>query len=125
MTDAKQAGVRSGCPIATTLDILGDKWSALLIRDMLTGKSRYGQFRASPEGIPTNILASRLRGLEAAGIVRREAYQDRPLRHDYVLTEKGRALLPALQEICRWANRYYPGTWTPPESFMQPYGHAS
>ncbi|MBT3767855.1 MAG: helix-turn-helix transcriptional regulator, partial [Rhodospirillales bacterium] len=54
---------RSGCPISTTLDILGDKWSLIIIRDMLTGKSRYGEFQDSPEGIPTNILAARLKRL--------------------------------------------------------------
>ena len=109
---------RSPCPIATTLDIFGDKWSFIIIRDLLTGKSRYGEFLDSPEGIPTNILAERLKRLTAAGIVEKALYQERPPRYAYSLTAKGEELLPALQEICRWANKHMPGTWTPPESFM-------
>lgn len=110
---------RSLCPIATTLDIVGDKWSFIVIRDLMTGKSRYGEFLTSPEGITTNILADRLKRLTREGIVEKRPYQQRPVRYEYVLTEKGDALLPALQEICRWANRYMPGTWTPPPSFME------
>ena len=119
------AGTRSGCPIATTLDILGDKWTMVLIRDMLNGKTRYSQLTMWPEGIPTNILANRLKMMEKTGLVRRDVYQERPVRHQYLLTEKGRALLPVLQEICRWGNAYYPDTWVPPDAFMQPYVPAS
>ena len=57
--------------------------------------------------------------LVAEGLVERTPYQDRPVRYEYQLTEKGTRLLPVLQEICRWANRYYPDSWTPPESFMK------
>lgn len=109
---------RSGCPIATTLDLLGDKWSLVIVRDMLTGKANFGDFLASPEGISTNILAERLRRLEAAELVVKRAYQARPPRYEYRLSDKGEALLPVLQAICRWANTYVPGTWMPPESFM-------
>jgi len=109
---------RSSCPIASTLDILGDKWSLVLVRDLLTGKQRFNQFSDSPEGVPTNLLASRLRKLEAKGIVRKEAYQSRPVRYAYTLTPAGRALLPVLQEMCRWANTYIEGTWKPPDAFM-------
>jgi len=117
---ARPAGAaRSGCPIATTLDLVGDKWSLVLIRDMLTGKSRFGEFLASPESIPTNILASRLKRMEELGLVTRAPYQTRPPRHAYQLTAMGRALAPILQSICRWANQYFPDTWTPPESFME------
>jgi DNA-binding HxlR family transcriptional regulator len=110
---------RSGCPIASTLDVLGDRWSLVIVRDMLTGKSRFQQFLASPERITTNILADRLAVLEAAGLVEKAAYQERPPRHDYRLTEAGVGLLPVLQRVCRWANRHLPGTWTPPASFME------
>lgn len=109
---------RSGCPIATTLDIIGDKWSMIVVRDMLVGKTRYNEFLASPEGITTNILADRLKRLEQAGIVEKTPYQERPVRNSYNLTEDGEALLPVLQEICRWANARIPGTWIPPKSFM-------
>lgn len=117
--DPKSAG-RSGCPIATTLDLLGDAWSLVLVRDMLNGKARFNQFLDSPEGITTSILASRLKRLEACGLIRKRPYQKRPTRYEYSLTPKGRALHPVLQEICRWANRHYPNTWTPPASFMVP-----
>ena len=110
--------LRSPCPIASTLDLVGDRWTLVVIRDMLTGKRLYGEFLASPEGISTNILADRLQSLERAGLVRRRAYQSNPPRHEYRLTPKGRGLLPVLQEICRWGNKFVPGTWVAPESFM-------
>lgn len=109
---------RSSCPIASTLDIVGDKWSLVLVRDLLTGKQRFNQFCASPEGVPTNLLAARLRKLEAQGIIAKHPYQTRPVRYAYTLTPAGRALLPVLQEICRWANTYIEDTWAPPETFM-------
>lgn len=118
MSEQSIQSERSGCPIATTLDLLGDKWSLVIVRDMLTGKASFGDFLASPEGISTNILAERLRRLEAAGLVVRRAYQARPPRYEYKLSDKGEALLPVLQAICRWGNTFVPGTWTPPESFM-------
>ena len=119
MANSIKIAHRTGCPIATTLDLVGDKWSLVIIRDMLTGKRRYGEFLDSPEGITTNILADRLKRLEAAGLIARTPYQRRPTRHDYALTEMGRALHPVLQEICIWANRYFPDTWIPPASFME------
>ncbi|MDH3581631.1 MAG: helix-turn-helix transcriptional regulator [Hyphomicrobiales bacterium] len=111
-------GKRSPCPIASTLDIVGDKWSLVIIRDLLTGKQRFNEFAASPENIPTNLLASRLRRLEEQGLIEKEPYQKRPLRYAYGLTPAGRGLLPVLQEISRWANARLEGTWTPPEAFM-------
>lgn len=110
---------RSPCPIATTLDLVGDRWTLIILRDLLTGKSRYSEFLSSPERITTNILADRLERMESAGLITREPYQQRPVRHAYALTEMGRALHPMLREICRWANRFVPGTWTPPPSFME------
>ena len=117
-TAVKGGRARSSCPIATTLDILGDKWSLVLVRDMLRGKRRYNQFCASPEGVPTNLLAARLRKLEAHGIIEKHAYQTRPVRHAYTLTPAGRALLPLLQEMCRWANSYIADTGTMSDTFM-------
>ena len=98
---------------------MGDRWSLVIVRDMLTGKERYGQFLDSPEGIPTNILADRLKRLEASGIVCRAAYQENPRRFTYSLTELGESLLPILQAMCKWANVHFPETWTPPDSFMK------
>jgi DNA-binding HxlR family transcriptional regulator len=102
---------RSPCPVAKTLDLLGDKWSLLVVRDaMLFGKRRFGEFAASPEGIPTNILADRLRRLEERGILRKTAYQKNPLRYEYRLTSTGKELFPVLKEMIRWARHHLPGT---------------
>ena len=116
---AKQSQARSDCPIASTLDLVGDRWSLVIVRDLINGKRRFSEFLASPERITTNVLTDRLAALEAVGLIERHAYQQRPPRYDHVLTEKGRALHPILQDMCRWANRYLPGTWVPPAHFME------
>jgi DNA-binding HxlR family transcriptional regulator len=109
----KRGGARrSPCPVAGTLDIVGDKWSLLIVRDMRHGKRTYGELAASPEGIPTNILADRLRRLEDAGIVARDAYQERPPRYAYTLTEKGRDLGDIMQALVRWGKKHIPGSRT-------------
>ena len=112
-------GDRSPCPIATGLDIIGDKWTLIVLRDMFMGKRPYGAFLESPEKIPTNILANRLKRLVAEGLVEKLPYQDRPVRYEYQLTDKGMRLLPVLQELCRWTNRHYPDSLTPPARFMK------
>jgi DNA-binding HxlR family transcriptional regulator len=103
---------RSACAVANSLDILGDKWSLLVVRDMLHGKRTYGELALSPERIPTNILADRLERLESAGIVARTPYQQRPVRYSYTLTPKGRALGEVLLAFVRWGKQYIPGTVT-------------
>ena len=111
---------RSPCPVACTLDILGDKWTLLVIRDLFLGKSTYSEFQGSPEKMPTNILAERLKRLERAEILVREQYQQRPARYAYKLTDKGRALGPILAAMGKWANRYVPGTWVVDASTSPP-----
>ena len=101
---------RSVCPIGRTLDLVGDKWSLLLIRDMRFGKRTYGELLDSPEGIPTNILADRLKRLEEAGIIARSEYQDRPVRYAYTLTEKGADLGNVLLALVRWGEANIPGS---------------
>ncbi|HZP61469.1 MAG TPA: helix-turn-helix domain-containing protein [Opitutaceae bacterium] len=103
---------RSPCPVAGSLDLIGDRWTLLVIRDLFWGKTRYGEFLASPEGIPTNILAERLTRLEMAGLVRSAPYQRRPPRHAYELTPKGRDLQPVLAALAKWGRRHVPGTKT-------------
>ncbi len=116
---ARKGNFRSGCPLACTLDLIGDKWSLVVVRDMMLGKSKYQEFLRSPEGIPTNILANRLKSLEDQGIVRRRRYQAHPVRHEYTLTRKGAALLPVLQQLVIWARKHVPGRWgTPPKGFF-------
>ncbi len=103
---------RSACAIANSLDIVGDKWSLLVVRDLLHGKRTYGELVDSPEGIPTNILADRLKRLEAAGIIVSTPYQQRPLRYAYTLTPKGSALGDVLLAFVRWGKQHIPGTVT-------------
>jgi DNA-binding HxlR family transcriptional regulator len=117
----KQPGLRrSRCPVANTLDVIGDKWTLLIIRDMRHGKRTYGELAQSPEGIPTNILADRLRRLEETGIIVRCAYQDRPVRYTYTLTEKGQDLGELLQALVRWGKKHIPGSRTLSEAAARP-----
>jgi DNA-binding HxlR family transcriptional regulator len=116
MIDSKNTGNRaatdgrSPCPVACSLDLLGDKWTLLVVRDLLLGKTTYTGFQRSPEGIPTNILAERLKRLQAAGIIEKSQYQERPVRYAYRLTEKGRDLQPVLLAMIDWGNKHIPGT---------------
>jgi len=103
---------RSACAIANSLDIVGDKWTLLVVRDLLHGKSTYGELANSPEGIPTNILADRLKRLEGAGIIVSTPYQQRPIRYAYKLTQKGSALGEVLLAFVRWGKQHIPGTVT-------------
>lgn len=94
------------CPIARTLDLLGDRWTLLLVRDLLMGKTKFKEFADSLEGIPLNLLAERLKLLEAHGVVTRVFYCEHPPRAEYRLTEKGQALAPVVQSITAWGRRY-------------------
>lgn len=109
MSTAKLS-TRSACAIANSLDIVGDKWSLLVVRDLLHGKRTYGELANSPERIPTNILAERLTRLEGAGIIVSTPYQERPIRYAYTLTPKGRALGDVLVAFVRWGKQHIPGT---------------
>src|SRR3984957_11117959 len=96
---------RSLCAIANSLDILGDKWSLLVVRDLFHGKHTYGELADSPEGIPTNLLADRLKRLESAGIITSSPYQERPVRYAYTLTPKGKDLGEVLLAYVRWGKQ--------------------
>jgi DNA-binding HxlR family transcriptional regulator len=102
-----QAEWRSACPVACGLDVLGDKWSLLLIRDLLThGTRTYSDFRDSPEGIATNILAARLKLLTSLDLIER-VDPDRPARGNaFKLTERGAALRPTINELLRWSQNH-------------------
>jgi DNA-binding HxlR family transcriptional regulator len=98
---------RSGCPVSMSLERFGDRWSLLIIRDlMVRGFRTFKEFRESGEGIATNILADRLHKLEAAGIITAEAEETDARRVNYRLTEKGIDLAPVLLELLIWAARY-------------------
>jgi len=99
---------RSACPISITLDILGDKWTLLIIRDlMFSGKKTYGEFLQSEEKIATNILANRLLILEKTGIIEKKAFPGNKVKNLYQLTPKGIDLLPTLFEIILWGDKYF------------------
>src|SRR6266850_2850221 len=100
---------RSPCAVANSLEIVGDKWTLLVVRDLLHGKRTYGELAQSREGIPTNILADRLERLVSAGIVTRTPYQERPVRYAYTLTPKGSALGDVLLAFVRWGKQHIPG----------------
>lgn len=115
----KLAFKRSACPIAAALDIVGDKWTLVIIRTMLAGARRYGDLLAAPEQIPTNILASRLKELEANGLIRKCSYQQRPVRYEYLVTQRGAELLPVLQALARWSAAHVEKTWSLPAWFWE------
>jgi DNA-binding HxlR family transcriptional regulator len=101
---------RSPCPVACTLDLLGDRWTLLVIRDLFMGRSRFKEFANSPEGIPTNILSNRLAMLLEKGVVVHCPASDGTKRLAYQLTEKGRSLGPILGSMRDWGLNWEPGT---------------
>jgi DNA-binding HxlR family transcriptional regulator len=110
---------RTRCPIAYSLDLFGDRWSLVIVRDMLMGKKRFGEFLESSERITTNVLTDRLSQLEVDGLIEKAAYQTNPVRFEYRLTRNGRNLLPVLQALCRWAGSHFPSVGRAPTQFMK------
>ncbi len=101
---------RSRCSIARSLEILGDKWTLLVVRDLLWhGKHTFRDLQGSEERMPTNLLSERLKRLMEWGLVRREPYQDRPIRYCYYLTDKGIELEPILLQIMSWGHSHLGG----------------
>ncbi|MGM9477984.1 winged helix-turn-helix transcriptional regulator [Pedobacter sp. GSP4] len=104
----KEIKTRSGCPVSSSLDIWGDKWSLLIVRDLMYDKERtYGDFLKSEEKIATNILASRLQTLEGAGIISKAGHPESKAKVLYKLTPKGIDLLPVMIEIYLWGEKYF------------------
>ncbi len=111
---------RSLCPIANVLDLVGDKWTLLIVRDLLfIGKRRYQELAESPEHIPTNILADRLKRLEREGLVAKSPYQTNPVRYAYSLTPKGADLRPLLLAMVTWSGKHVPAARKPPAKFLK------
>lgn len=102
--------MRSPCPVAASLDIIGDRWTLLVIRDLLAGKSRYGELSASPEHIATNILAARLQRLQTHGLIESKACRRRTGAFEYRLTARGRSLVPVLEALRDWGLAHVRGT---------------
>ena len=110
---------RSECPVTNTLDLIGDKWTLLVIRDMLfLKKNTFNEFLGSPEGIATNILTQRLKQLEERGIIKKRPYKKSPVRYEYTLTRRGEDLRPLLMEMIRWGNAHIENTRVPPKKFF-------
>ncbi|HEX8027425.1 MAG TPA: helix-turn-helix domain-containing protein [Vicinamibacterales bacterium] len=105
--------------MARTLDVLGDRWSLLVVRDLMRGKRRYAEFLESPEGIPTNILAERLKRLSKKGLITSRRYSQHPPRLEYALTQKGEDLRPIMRAMVEWGVRHAGGR-TPPRSRRLP-----
>ena len=111
---------RSHCPINFVLETFGDRWTLLVVRDlMFKGKQSYGEFLRSDEGISTNILADRLKRLEADGIVSKTVAPDNKSKLLYSLTDKGKDLMPIMLEITAWSARHDARTNTPDEFLDQ------
>ena len=107
---ADGGGRRSDCPIACVLDIVGDKWTLLVIRDLALGRRHFEEFLHSPERIATNILSARLRQLEEAGYLTKETDPDDRRKSVYQLTDQGQQLLGLLRYIARWGLKHIPDT---------------
>ena len=99
---AKTGPYNQLCPVARTLDLIGDRWTLLIIRDLFLGKTRFAQFRKSTPAPPPKLLSERLQRLEQNGLIERIIYSEHPPRAEYRLTPKGRTLHGVLREIVSW-----------------------
>lgn len=92
------------CPVERTLNIIGKKWAALIIRDLLSGKKRFGQLLSSLSGISPRTLSARVNELEAHGVIIKRVFAEVPLRVEYSLTERGRGLHFIIEQMAAWGN---------------------
>lgn len=112
------------CSIARTLDVVGEWWTLLIVRDALRGASRFDEFRDSL-GVARGVLSSRLRKLVEQGILERRQYCERPPRYEYELTDKGRALAPVITALMTWGDTWAPSPHGVPALLIhEPCGHA-
>ena len=95
------------CPVGRSLEIIGEWWTLLIVRDALHGAKRFDEFKET--GMADNVLASRLQKLTASGILERKLYQKRPPRYEYLLTEKGRSLAPVILALRTWGRQFTKG----------------
>ena len=94
------------CPVASSLDLVGDRWTLLIVRDLLRGNHRFSELRNSVEGIPPAVLTSRLRSLEQSGVLVRRQYSEHPPRYAYYLTAKGHGLGVVVGALATWGEKY-------------------
>lgn len=94
------------CPVARSLDLLGERWTLLIVHELLDGEARFSELGVKLPGIPSNLLSARLKTLERLGLVRRTLYSNHPPRAHYGLTEAGQALRPVLDALHAWGLQY-------------------
>lgn len=104
---------KMNCSIAHALDIIGEDWTLLILREVFSGTRRFDDFRRNL-GIATNVLGARLKRLTDAGLLEQRAYQEHPPRYEYLPTEKARDLGPVLIALVVWGNKHFPGKKGPP-----------
>lgn len=109
MPKAKLPNKRSPCPVACSLDIIGDRWTLLVIRDLYLGRRRFKEFAASPEGIPTNILADRLSRLVEYEIIEHVPIREGSKRNMYQLTPRGDELIAIMKAVTQWGLKHIEG----------------
>ena len=98
---------QKGCPVARTLDVIGERWTILVLRDLyLKGPRRYQDFQDSLVGAAPNTLSARLKAMEAHGLIERKLYSEHPPRLEYHLTEKGKSLAPVLKALRDWGKAH-------------------
>lgn len=115
----RKTNFRSACSISCALEIIGDKWTLLIIRDIMFGKSKsFGEFLSSPEKIASNILSKRLEKLVSHGILEKTVNNENRLKFDYELTEMGKELEPVIRAIGEWGHEAIKGTVSV-ESFLK------
>jgi len=105
------------CSIARSLDIIGESWSLLVLRDILQGLRRFDEIQKNL-GIATNVLTSRLKRLTDEGLLEQRRYQEHPRRYEYIPTEKARDLGPVLVNLVQWGNKYLSGSKEPPQAVV-------
>ena len=104
---AMAQGYGQTCPVARALDVVGERWSLLILRDLLRhGPQRFQELAQRLAGVAPNTLSARLKALEAQGVIAMRLYEQHPPRYEYLLTEKGEALRPVLKSLYAWGERY-------------------
>lgn len=106
LTSPKKLENKEGC-IASAMTVIGAKWTALILRDLYSGTKRFGEFEKSLHGISPRTLSQRLDDLVQCGIITKQSFNEVPPRTEYTLTQKGRDLVPVLQQMAAWGDKYY------------------
>ncbi len=112
MPEPRTYDTQAACPVARTLNVVGDRWTILVLRDLSRGRQRFSTLLESLKSVPSNLLSNRLKRLERHGMVERVFYSEHPPRAEYRLTEKGRAFVPVLVALRDYGEEWEPVTRT-------------